>query len=65
MVVFDRLLGDTHALDAQSSRLLEAWLSDPKQSLDEVAQQLGLSGQVDALRSILKPLSLIGPQLNG
>ena len=40
LVVFDRLLGDTHAMGEPTARLFEAWLRRPERPLATLAASL-------------------------
>jgi len=37
LVVFDRLLGDTHAMGEPTASLFEAWLQQPAQALEALS----------------------------
>lgn len=60
LVVFDRELGDTHAMGEPTASLFEAWLSQHQRPLAQLADQL--DGDASALQSALDELWRLFPQ---
>lgn len=60
LVVFDRLLGDTHAMGEPTASLFEAWLSAPADKLETLACRV--PAPEEALQAAIGELRILFPQ---